>query len=217
MCRMVDAPCPAEFRGPVRAGIIDAIREAYDEADEVYAPERGRGDHLHGLAVYHVASFNLRVRFEDVPGVRYVSRGEGPELEVGPYRLRWNKVGRGRDRQAISGAFPRGSRAAALMAEQNQLRLFDDTAFEHDGFATNWIVAHLGNPIDHLVAIYLASPIETNGKHATGWRDIVPIWTAADPNIEFPSAPMLGLPEAVELGDLDLELRDDEDAPAAEA
>ncbi len=207
--------CPEEFRGPVRAGIIRAIRGAYDEADEVYAPERGRGDHLHGLAVYHVATFNLRAEFEEFPGVAYVSRGQGPELRIGPHRLRWNKVGRGGDGDSIRGAFPRGSRAASLMAEENQLRLFDDSAFERNGFPTNWIIAHLGNPLDHLVAIYFASPIETNGRSVTGWRDIIPIWSAADPEVEFPSAPMPGLPEAVELGDMDIELRD-EDAPAAE-
>jgi hypothetical protein len=200
----------------VRAGIIRAMRTAYDEADQVYAPERGRGDHLHGLAVYHVASFNLRAEFEDFPGVRYVSRGQGPELWIGPYRLRWNKVGRGGDGASIRGAFPRGSRAAWFMAEQNQLRLFEEAAFEHDGFPTNWIIAHLGNPLDHLVAVYFASPIESNGRSVTGWRDIVPIWSADDPDVEFPSAPRPGLPEAVEIGDLDIELRD-EDAPAAEA
>jgi len=209
--------CPEEFRGPVRAGIIDAIRSAYDEADEVYAPDRGRGDHLHGLAVYHVASFNLRARFEDFAGARFVSRGEGPELWVGPYRLRWNKVGRGADGQSIRGSFPRSSRAAAFMAQENQLRLFDQATFEPEGFAQNWVIAHMGNPIDHLVAIYLASPIETNGRSVTGWRDIVPIWSAADPDVEFPTAPTPGLPEPVDLGDLDIELRDDEDAGAQEA
>jgi hypothetical protein len=209
-------PCPEEFRGPVRAGIIRAIQGAYDEADETYAPDRGRGDHLHGLTVYHVASFNLRREFEGFPGVTFKSHGKGPELAVGAYQLRWNKVGRGGDGESIRGSFPRGSRAAAFMAEQNQMRLFDDASFDHDGFPTNWIIAHLGNPLDHLVAIYLASPIETNGRSVTGWRDIVPIWSAADPEVEFPAAPRPGLPEPVEIGDLDLELRD-EDAPAAES
>ena len=213
---MTQPRCPEEFRGPVRAGIIAAIRGAYDEADEIFAPDRGRGDHLHGLAVYHVASFNLRNRFDDFSGVQFVSRGEGPELRVGPYRLRWNKVGRGVDGQSIRGSFPRGSRAAAVMAEQNQLQLFDEAAFEPRGFALNWVIAHMGNPIDHLVAIYLASPIETDGRSVTGWRDIVPIWSAADPDVEFPTAPAPGLPESVELGELDIELRD-EDAGAAEA
>ena len=208
--------CPEEFRGPVRAGVVRAIRTAYEEADQIYAPERGRGDHLHGLAVYHVASFNLRAEFDDFPGVRYVSRGEGPELLIGPYRVRWNKVGRGGDGTSIHGAFPRGSRAASLMAQQNQLRMFEETAFEHEGFPTNWIIAHLGNPLDNLVAIYFASPLETNGRSVTGWRDIVPIWSADEPDVEFPSAPRPGLPEPVEIGDLDIGLRD-EDAAAAQA
>lgn len=137
-------------------------------------------------------------------------------MAIGPYRLRWNKVGRGADGESIRGSFPRGSRVAAFMAEQNQMRLFDDASFDHDGFPTNWIIAHLGNPLDHLVAIYLASPIETNGRSVTGWRDIVPIWSADDPEVEFPAAPRPGLPEPVEIGELDLELRD-EDAPAAES
>jgi hypothetical protein len=211
---MDQARCPEELRGPVRAGIIDAIRAAYDEADEVYAPERGRGDHLHGLAVYHVATFNLRARFDGFPRAHFVSRGEGPELWIGPYRLRWNKVGRGGDGESIRGSFPRGSRAAALMARQNQLCLFDESAFDENGFPSNWIIAHLGNPIDHLVAIYLASPIETDGRSVTGWRDIVPIWSAADPWAEFPVAPLPGLPEPVEIDEVSVALRSD--APLAD-
>ncbi len=208
--------CPEEFRGPVRAGIVRAIRAAYDEAEEVYAPDRGRGDHLHGLAVYHVASFNMRNEFEGFPGARFESRGRGPELVLGPYRLRWNKVGRGNDGESIRGSFPRSSRAAAFMARENQLQLFDEAEFEHDGFATNWIIAHLGNPRDHLVAVYLASPIETNGDRVTGWREIIPVWSVADPEVEFPAAPRPGLPEPIELGDFEIALRD-EGAPAAEA
>jgi hypothetical protein len=214
---MSQSRCPEEFQGPVRAGIIDSIRGAYDEADEIYAPDRGRGDHLHGLAVYHVASFNLRNRFHGVPGVQFVSRGEGPELRIGPYRVRWNKVGRGGDGQAIRGAFPRGSRAAAFMAQENQLRMFDEASFQPGGFALNWVIAHMGNPIDGVVGIYLASPIETDGRSVTGWRDIVPIWSAADPEVEFPDLPTPGLPEPVDLGELDVELRDDGAAGTAEA
>ncbi|HEX7949784.1 MAG TPA: hypothetical protein VF494_05500 [Candidatus Limnocylindrales bacterium] len=214
---MTSPHCPAEFNGPVRAGIIAAIRTAYDEADEIYAPERGRGDHLHGLAVYHVASFELRNRFEDQAGARFVSHGHGPELHVGPYRLRWNKVARGTG-QSIRGSFPRGSRAAALMAAENhQLVLFDEAALEPGGFPVNWIIAHMGNPTDHLVAIYLAAPIDTDGQSVTGWRDVVPIWSVIDPESEFPSAPEPGLPEPVALGDLDVALRNDEDASAEEA
>jgi len=131
--------------------------------------------------------------------------------------LRWNKVGRGADGPSIRGSFPRGSRAAAFMARENQLRLFDETTFEASGFPRNWVIAHMGNPIDHVVAIYLASPIETDGRSVTGWRDIVPIWSATDPDVEFPSAPTPGLPEPVDLGDFDLELRDDEASSAEEA
>jgi hypothetical protein len=75
------------------------------------------------------------------------------------------------------------------MANENQLRLFSEESFEPDGVATNWIIAHMGSPLDHLVAIYLCSPIETDGSSVTGWLDVIPIYSATDPFAEFPTAP----------------------------
>jgi hypothetical protein len=200
--------CPEEFTGPVRAGIIDAIRGAYAEADEVYAPDRGRGDHLHALAVYHVACFRLRLNLEGMPGVFVVSRGQGPELRIGSRNVRWNKVGRGDGGDTINNSFPRSSKVAAIMArENNQTKLFSDDMFDDDtGSPTNWIIAHLGNARDGLMAIYFAAPMATDGVRVTGWREIIPIWSAVEPDVEFPRAPAPGLPESIELDDLPIEL-----------
>lgn len=207
---MTEQRLPQPFDQQFRARIVQALRGAYREADEVYAPDRGRGDHLHSLAVYHVATFNLRRDLDGVPGVSLDDRGRGPELRVGPYALRWNKVGRGEDADGIGGAFPRGSAAASVMAEKNQLRLFTDADLELAGFVPNWIIAHVGNAIDGLLAVYLASPISTVSGRVTGWRDAVAIWSAAEPEAAFPSAPLPGLPDAVDIGWLPVELLDDE-------
>lgn len=204
---------PEEFTGPVRAGIIDAIRGAYAEADEVYAPDRGRGDHLHALAVYHVACFRLRLNLEGMPGVFMVSRGQGPELRIGSRNVRWNKVGRGDGGDTINNSFPRSSKVAAIMAAENQqTKLFSDDMFEQSGSPTNWIIAHLGNARDGLMAIYLVAPMETDGVRVTGWREIIPIWSAVEPDTEFPTAPTPGLPESIELDDLPIELIETEPA-----
>lgn len=203
--------CPGEFTRAVRAGIIDALRGAYAEADEVYAPDRGRGDHLHALAVYHVACFQLRLNLEGLPGVFMVSRGQGPELRIGSRNVRWNKVGRCDAGDTISNSFPRSSKVAAIMAAENsQIKLFSDDMFDDpSGSPTNWIIAHLGNARDGLMAIYLAAPMETDGVRVTAWREIIPIWSATEPDTEFPSAPTPGLPELIELDDLPIELIDE--------
>lgn len=211
---MRSSNCPPELRGSAQEALVAAIRRGYDEANAIYDPGRGLGDTLYGQAVYSVASHHIARTFDGWPGAAVVSRGRGPELHIGGNRVRWNKVGRGTDGGGIRGRYPRGSRAAAAMANENQLRLFSEDALEPDGVATNWILAHLGNPIEGLVAIYLASPIETDGDSVTGWRDIIPIWSAADPMSDAPEAPVPGLPEPVELGALEVLLVDEGDTAA---
>src|SRR5690349_9616701 len=116
--------CPPELRGPARDALVAAIRGAYDEANGIYDPARGLGDTLYGQAVYSVASHSIARTFDGWPGATVVSRGRGPELHIGGNRVRWNKVGRGTDGGGIRGRYPRSSRAAAAMANENQMVLF---------------------------------------------------------------------------------------------
>lgn len=201
--------CPPEFTGEVRARIVASLRSAYSEADALYAPERGLGDRVHAIAVYDVVSMLFERDLISLLGVEFVSRGQGPELRIGDLRVRWNKVGRGDGEYSIGTSFPRGSRAAALMALENQqLALWPDASNGTDR-ALNWIVCHLGNPRDGLRAVYLAAPIEADGDRVTGWRTAVPIWNADDADAEFPSAPIPGLPEAAPLPELEIALIDE--------
>lgn len=204
---MVSPTCPVEFTADLRALLIAALRRAYDEAAILYAPQRGIGDRVHAIAVYDAATFAIEQTASDLPHVSFVSRGQGPELWVDGFRLRWNKVGRGDRGESIGSSFPRGSRTAVEMALDNkQMTLWDDVG---DVTPTNWILCHLGNPRDGLRAVYLAAPIEADGVRVSGWRNIVPIWSADDPTAEFPDAPSIGLPEAVELPELDIALLDE--------
>jgi hypothetical protein len=206
MTLMTGQDCPPEFTGEVRATIVACLRSAYTEADAVYAPERGLGDRVHGIAVYDVVSMLFERDLSSVAGVNFVSRGQGPELRIGDLRVRWNKVGRGDGEYSIGTSFPRGSRAAALMVLENQqLALWPNASNDTDR-ALNWIVCHLGNPRDGLRAVYLAAPIEADGDRVTGWRTAIAIWNADYPDAEFPSAPTPGLPEAAPLPELEIAL-----------
>lgn len=213
---MTESDVPAPFSAAVRAGIVSALQHAYDEAAAIYAPDRGLGDRLHGWAVYEVVTHLFERDLARVPGVFFSWRRQGPEIQVGSLRVRWNKVGRGEAGQDIQSSFPRGSRAAAIMAIENQqMRLWADPT--NDSVEpTNWIICHLGNPRDGLRAVYLAAPIEVEGERVTGWRTATAIWSAADPLAEFPVAPPLGLPQPIALPELEIELlEEDRDAEAA--
>jgi hypothetical protein len=212
---MTASVLPLAFNPAVRAGIVSALHQAYDEAAAIYAPDRGLGDRLHGWTVYEVLTHLFERDLAQIPGVYFARRRQGPEIDVGALRVRWNKVGRGEAGEDIQSSFPRGSRAAAFMAIANQqMRLWADPT-DDSVEPTNWIICHLGNPRDGLRAVYLAAPIEVEGERVTGWRTATAIWSAADPLTEFPDAPPLGLPQPTDLPDLEIALLDeDRDAEA---
>lgn len=199
--------CPPAFTRWRRDVFRDSLVGAYADAAEVYDPERGFNDLLHGLIVYHLAGHRLRRAFEEDAEVQFESRGRGPELRIEHLRVRWNKVGRSSD-DHIATSFPRGSLAAAAMAEGNhQLLLWGDEP--GDANPVNWVLAHFGNPRDGLIRIYLAAPISTDGRDVTAWSQWISIYDAAQPLVDFPDAPAPGLPEAVEVGPIEISLLDD--------
>ncbi len=204
--------CPPEFTSEIRRRIIEAIETAYADADERYAPDRGVGDRAYGIIVYDVLTFRLMHGVASLPSVAFRWTTEGPSLWIGALHIRWNKVGRGRAGESIRASFPRPSRSSAEMAIENQqLSLWSVTNGEPPAELSNWIICHMGNPRDGLRAVYLAAPIESDGERITGWREVIPIWSADDLENEFPTkAPTIGLPEPGALPDFDLSLIDEE-------
>jgi hypothetical protein len=204
--------CPPEFTSEIRRRIIEAIQTAYAEADERHAPDRGVGDRVYGITVYDVLTFRLMHDVASLPEVAFRWTVEGPSLSIGGLRIRWNKVGRGRAGDSMRASFPRPSRSSAEMAIENQqLSLWSIAKGTPPAELANWIVCHMGNARDGLRAVYLAAPIESDGERVTGWREIIPIWSADDLESEFPTeAPPIGLPEPDALPDFDLSLVDEE-------
>jgi hypothetical protein len=203
--------CPPEFTPEIRRRIIEAIQVAYAEADERYAPDRGVGDRAYGIIVYDVLTFRLMHDVASLPPVAFRWTAEGPSLWISALHIRWNKVGRGRAGESPRVSFPRPSRSSAEMALENQqLSLWAATQGEVLAELAHWIVCHMGNPRDGLRAVYLAAPIESDGERITGWREVIPIWSADDLDSEFPAlAPTIGLPEPDALPEFDLSLIDE--------
>jgi hypothetical protein len=210
---MANAECPSEFTPELRQAVIDALRASYETAHSTYSPDEGLGDRVFGMAVFDVLTWRFQRDLVRFPHVRFESHGHGPELRVGDLRVRWNKVGREATTSGIARSFPRPSRAAGEMALENQtLPLWADGA--DLGCPLNWFVCHVGNPIDGLQAVYLACPITADGEQITGWHSAIAIWSAADPDTEFPVLSPPGPPEATPLPAFDIALIDEEQVEA---
>lgn len=208
---VIHRECPPEFTPELRSAVVDTLRAAYDIANGNYDPEQGVRDRVHGITVFDVVTFRFERDLHGFSRVSFESHGAGPELRVGALRVRWNKVGRQANGQSIERSFPRPSRASAEMAIGNQqLPLWAD---ELDlGRPLNWYICHVGNPIDGLVAIYLAAPANADGERITAWQTAVPIWSAGEPDTEFPVLPPPGLPEPPALPAWDIALLDEDQA-----
>lgn len=202
---------------PLHAFARDVMVRAYDLARDHYDPDIGVDGQIFAFAVYKIASHLFQERVDvDLPGAAVVWNGRGRELVCGGRHIRWNKVGSS-ERDRIDESFPSRSRSAALMADANMEQL---TLGLRDGEPANWILAHVGNPVDGLRALYLAAPIEVRGGQVAGWARWLAIYDAARPDETLPPAmPAPGRlePMPAELPDFELRVLPDEGSAASDA
>ncbi len=195
----------------------DVMIRAYELARDHYDPDIGVDGQIFAFAVYKIVSHLFQERVDlDLPGGAVVWNGRGRELVRGGRHIRWNKVGSS-ERDRIDESFPSRSRSAAVMADANVEQL---TLGLRDGEPANWILAHVGNPVDGLRALYLAAPIEVRGSQVVGWARWLAIYDVERPDEMLPGAmPVPGSiePMPAELPDFDLRVRPDEGSAASHA
>lgn len=194
----------------------DVMNRAYELARDHYDPDIGVDGQIFAFAVYKIASHLFQERVEvDLPGAAVVWNGRGRELVRGGRHVRWNKVGSS-EHDRIQDSFPSRSRSATLMADANLEQL---TLGLHDGEPVNWILAHVGNPVDGLRALYLAAPIEVRAGQVAGWARWFAIYDAEHPEQTLPDAmPAPGQVEPLpaELPALELRVLPDEGSAASD-
>lgn len=195
-------------------GFRDVIRfhtqEAYRfSAQRIWSPADGIGTLMFSLGVY----FNVTERFSRIFG------GTGPlvfkrtmrQAELGGpngMRVRWNKTRTGgRTLDDVT----RPSETLIELAIEN---LVSQLAL---GLAADkpahWIIAHSGNPVDGLLTMHLASPVSSqDNRRIVAWSEVVPIFDARHPDLDFPEIEAPGLPEPAELPGLELRFREEAEA-----
>jgi hypothetical protein len=198
---------PSAFSCDRRSVFREAVLAAYEDAREVYDPDRGFNEQVFGFTVYHLIAHQLARAFEFDPSAWMISTGQGPELHLDGLRIRWNKVGRS-STQPINSSFPRPSAVSAAMGEGNkQLLLWSEATDTSE--PPNWFLAHIGNPRDGLIRLNLAAPIGSEGREVVAWDRWISIYDSSQPLVDLPEAPAPGLPIAVPNGPLEIKLLDE--------
>lgn len=192
-------------------GFRDVIRfhtgEAYRfSAERIWSPADGMGALMFSLGVY----FNVTERFSRVfdgtgPIIFKRTMRQAELRGTDGMRVRWNKTRTG------GGTLDDVTRPSETLIELAIENLVSQLSL---GLAADkpahWIIAHSGNPVDGLLTMHLASPVTSNdNRRIVAWSEVVPIFDARHPDLDFPEIEAPGLPEPAELPGLDLRFRDE--------
>lgn len=202
MYSMNASPLPSVFDRPFRDVVRQDARAAYGlAADRIYSPADGWGPLMFGLAIYFNLDRRFRARFLDGLPLRYTSTMRGPELRGADVRARWKKTG---NRLSAPGEIAQPSDVLIELAALNmavQPGLLDQPDL------TNWVIAHSGNPGDGLLTIHLAAPRLAGNGRIVGWHESVAIFDARRPHLDLPDLEAPGLPEPIDMPELEIDFR----------
>jgi len=173
----------ATFTANVKRDIVNQVRVAYNDAQENHDESCGFNATTFGHNVYHLAKFRLTKLSESSGGAFNVVgeigglfRMQGGEYSIGVY-----KVGSSA-KNNIWESFPTTENGANPGNNEGQ-PFFDgfELSMLDDVTARRYVVvAHLGNPTDGLVAVYLCIPIEKSQGKITRWGYAEQIFSGED-------------------------------------
>jgi hypothetical protein len=163
--------------------ISGAVRRAYTECIARFDPGVGFTNQTFGQMVFRSAWYFLEKALGGREDVRIAHPDGGFEVHLGPISLAPYKVpleGGG----AVPGLPRNEARLAGIAASGSQARLFEGLR------QTKFVLAHVGDPLLGLRAIYVGAPIRGSSEENYEWAWLRRIDTAA------PATP---LPEPVEI------------------
>jgi hypothetical protein len=144
---------PEELTSPIRKAICAALEATYLECQRRFDRSVGFDGQTFGQMVYKSSWFHLEQTLHGMAGVRTLRDSNSFEIAIGRVLLHPYKVGH--QEGDIETRRPSNEAVLEFMARTNQeqLELIPSLA------PTRLILAHAGNPIDALRAVYIAAPI----------------------------------------------------------
>lgn len=161
------------FPPSAREALKEAVTLAYGDARERYNEEIGCNSSTFGTDVYHFACHRLQERVGDMgDGAKVALRHPAFRLDVAGFEVGCHKVGDS-ETESIWRSFPQSEFAGETLVPP-QLLLFGG---EGKGRIGGIVIAHQGNPIHGLCALYLCLPDSVNERgRIDHWGHVEPLW-----------------------------------------
>lgn len=172
-------------------------------ADRIYSPGDGWGPLMFALAVYYNLDRRFRTRYLGASPVRFAATMRGSELRGADIRIRWKKTGA---RLAAPGDVDRPS---DVLFELAALNMASQPSLLDQPTLSNWVIAHSGNPSDGLLTVHLAAPRLAGNGRVVAWHESVAVFDARRPHLDFPDLEAPGLPEPMDLPELEIDFLPD--------
>jgi hypothetical protein len=156
------------------AGLVSKHHESYGRAALHYSPEDGWDAQMFGFAVYKYTVKRLRdlVAHPEL-GFELRPTNMAFRIGLGPFTLAPYRCGQSAD-EDINESFPSNENGALTLAEANQLAL--DLHYSEPVIPRAMVLAHFGNPLTGLEALYLAVPSSMSDTRIDGWGYTRLLW-----------------------------------------
>lgn len=197
----------AEFRGlltPLRIkALVEAHLEAYGRAVLHNSPGDGWDSQMFGFTIYKYVEHRLR-RLPTDPNLGFELRSEHPafRLGLGPFTLAAYCCGKSAD-DDINESFPNNEHGAPSLVDLNQYSLdLDDPR----PVPRALVLAHFGNAVTGLEALYLAAPSSKSENRIDGWSYTKLLWKRDAGDLFGAPTPDLPRPTPIALATLSLKI-----------
>ena len=188
------------FSREIKTHLIEALHRAYETAIDAYDESTGSNANTFGMGLYWFCVHELSLLAQDETNdIELIRERPDFRLKIGSIIVACHNVGSAHE-QDISVSFPNNNRAAGQLAlsnaEQLSLPGFESNHFykENTSNELKVVLAHIGNPLDGMGAVYLCVPVyEKKGRiKLWGYTDL--LWKTDDGE-NFATSTNKNLPE----------------------
>lgn len=198
----LQADLTVAFPPSIRDAVTNEYRKLYRYVASIYEPQQGWDPQAFGFMIYKATVQRLARLAGEIPGLTLVTQAPTFRLQAGRFLVASYRVGSAAS-EGIQDSFPRNENGAVKHADLNQLSL---ELSADDAAASAVILAHQGNPLTGLEALYLAVPGATDGVVITSWLHTELVWRRSEED-ELPTQPPVGGPAPVPIPDASVRLR----------
>jgi hypothetical protein len=187
--------CEKTFIEEINNLLNTALDISYSSASEKHDPEQGANNNTFGTDIYHFSCFELTKIAEASEGrIKIISTFPVFRLKVGQFEIANHKVGNS-ELDDIKYSFPNTHRAACAKREYfnpNQLPIDFPKDTENTVKNTethvpyNLVLAHMGNHVLGLCAVYLCRPGRVENDKIKEWEFTKQLWKRSE-NITIPN------------------------------